>query len=65
MWDDEPDMEALRRLHGMLATDTASALAGLKELAGRGSSMSMLYVANAYGNGITADFTGARREWNA
>jgi TPR repeat protein len=57
MWDSEPDMEALRRLHATLSTDRVAALAGLKELADRGSMMSMVYIAHAYrkGTGIGVD----------
>src|SRR5438445_575947 len=51
MWDSEPDLEALHRFHGMLSTDPVAALAGLKELADRGSTMSMVYIAEAYRNG--------------
>jgi uncharacterized protein len=51
MWDSEPDLEALRRFHGMLSTDPVAALAGLKELAGRGSVSSMVYIAHAYRHG--------------
>jgi TPR repeat protein len=66
MWKDEPDIDELRRLHGMLVTHPAQALIGLKELAGRGSVMSMLYLADAYrtgtGTGIDPSQT---REWFA
>jgi len=51
-WDSEPDMEALRHFHAMLATDPVGALAGLKDLSDRGSVMSMVYVADAYRRGI-------------
>ena len=51
-WDQEPDLDELRRLMDMQATDPAQALGGLEELAGRGSTMSMVYLAHAYRNGI-------------
>jgi len=42
-WDKEPDLDELRRLMDMQATAPAQALAGLEELAGRGSTMSMVF----------------------
>jgi uncharacterized protein len=54
MWNDEPDISELRRLHGELSTNPEQAVAGLKALAGRGSAMSMVYVANAYRKGVGA-----------
>ena len=32
MWEQEPDINELRRLHGMLSTDPVLALAGLRNL---------------------------------
>ena len=51
-WDDEPDMQLLSRLHEMLSTNPAAALSGLKELASRGSRMSMNYIGEAYRKGL-------------
>src|SRR6478752_6407261 len=62
MWEDEPDLDELRRLHGLLSTDPGRALAGLKELADRGSLMSMVYVANAYRKGIGTSVDTSRSE---
>src|SRR5476649_2460646 len=61
-WEDEPDLDELRRLGDMLATDPARALSGLKELAGRGSIMSMVYLADAYrrGTGTEIDLLQSR-----
>lgn len=42
-WDKELDLDELRRLMDMQATALAQALAGLEELAGRGSTMSMVF----------------------
>jgi TPR repeat protein len=65
-WDKEPDLDELRRLMDMQATAPAQALAGLEELAGRGSTMSMVYLAHAYRNGIGADVDPLpSREWFA
>jgi TPR repeat protein len=63
-WEDEPDLDELRRLGDMLATDPARALSGLKELAGRGSIMSMVYLADAYrrGTGTEIDLLQSR-DW--
>jgi TPR repeat protein len=63
-WDKEPDLDVLRRLMDRQATDPARTLAGLEELAGRGSTISMVYLAHAYRNGIGADVDPLRsREW--
>jgi uncharacterized protein len=51
-WAKEPDMESLTRAHSLLASDPGQALTELKALADRGSVMSMLYIANAYRNGV-------------
>jgi len=52
IWANEPDIEQLRRLHALLRTDAARALNGLEGLAERGSLMSMLYIANAFSEGV-------------
>jgi uncharacterized protein len=51
MLGSEPDMEALHRFHGMLTAAPTTALAGLKELADRGSVSSMVHIAHAYRHG--------------
>jgi TPR repeat protein len=63
-WESEPDLQQLRRAHGLLTTDPARALTDLKSLADRGSVMSMVYIADAYKNGIgtRVDLSQAR-EW--
>ena len=63
-WDGEPNLDELRRLMDKQAADPAQTLIGLAELAGRGSTMSMVYLAHAYRKGIGADVDPARsREW--
>ena len=70
-WTREPDLELLRRAHGLLESDSKQALMDLKALADRGSLMSMLYIANAYskGKGTAVDMQQAeswyRRAMNA
>jgi TPR repeat protein len=51
-WDSEPDLEQLHKAYGLLSTDPEQALVKLRILADRGSLMSMVYIANAYRNGI-------------
>jgi TPR repeat protein len=64
MWENEPDIDELC-LHASLSTDPTRALAGLRALAGRGSVMSMVYIAYAYRTGIGTkiDLTQAE-EWH-
>ena len=63
-WDREPDLDALRRLMDRQATAPAQTLVGLEALAGRGSTMSMVYLAHAYRNGIGTGVDPVRsREW--
>ena len=47
-WANEPDIDELRRMYALLVTDFGKAVAGLESLAGRGSTMSMWYLAEAY-----------------
>ena len=47
-WQNEPDLDEIRRLHAMLSTNPEEALAGLTKLARRGSVASMLYLADGY-----------------
>jgi uncharacterized protein len=54
-WNNEPDMDELRRLHALLSANPSQALVGLRGLAERGSLMSMIYVANAHSKGIGTD----------
>jgi TPR repeat protein len=64
MWEQEPDIDEIRRLHGMLSSDAVRALEGLKELAERGSVMSMLYLADAYRTGTGTDIDPSQsQEW--
>jgi uncharacterized protein len=65
MWENEPNLDKLRQLHALQSTDPTRALAGLRALAGRGSVMSMVYIAHAYktGNGTKIDLTQAE-EWH-
>jgi hypothetical protein len=48
MWENEPDIDELRRVYALLSTDASQALAGLRALSERGSVMSMVYLATAY-----------------
>jgi uncharacterized protein len=52
IWNTEPDLEKLRHSYGMLKTNPSEALHDLRDLADRGSVMSMIYIANAYRNGV-------------
>jgi hypothetical protein len=51
MRKDEPDLALLRQYHGMLSTDPQRAITGLKALADRGSSASMVLLVEAYTEG--------------
>jgi len=60
-WAREPDIDELRRLYDQLKTDPGSAVAGLESLAGRGSTMSMWYLAEAYmGTNLPKDIAKAK-----
>jgi TPR repeat protein len=64
MWENEPDIDELRRLHDLSRIDPAQALSGLRQLADRGSPMSMIYIANAYQNGTGTEVDLVRaNEW--
>ena len=64
LWENEPDLEQLRRAHSLLRSNPAQALLALKALAERGSTMSMLYIGEAYDEkgAATTDLTRAA-EW--
>ena len=55
IWESEPDLDALRRSHAMLAANPLEALKELRKLADRGSVMSMIYIANSYRTGVGTD----------
>jgi len=65
MSEDEPDMALLLHFHGMLATDSQAGIEGLKALADRGSSWSMVFLVEAYAKGqvVQPDISQAE-EWN-
>jgi TPR repeat protein len=65
MSERESDLDELRRFHGMLKTDPQAGLDGLKALAEQGSSMSMIYIVEAYARGevVPRDIAQAE-EWN-
>jgi TPR repeat protein len=47
-WENEPDLDELRRLHALLARNPADAVPGLEALGERGSVASALYLADLY-----------------
>ena len=53
-WENEPDLDQLRRCHGLLQSNSAEAMRDLEILSSRGSAMSMHYMAEAYRTGIGA-----------
>ena len=63
-WTREPDLERLRHVYNLQATNPVDALVELKHLASRGSIMSMTYVGEAYRSGIgTAKDLTQAAEW--
>ena len=50
-WDREPDLDELRTAYALLATNGSVARPKLEALAGRGSILSMWYLADAYASG--------------
>jgi len=63
-WEDEPDPEALRSAQNSLSTNPVQALKKLRELANRGSTMSKIYLADAYEKGVGgAPDLAACEEW--
>jgi uncharacterized protein len=63
-WENEPSLEQLRHAYALLTKEPIQALEQLRELAGRGSVMSMVYIANAHrrGRGVDRDLPRAK-EW--
>jgi TPR repeat protein len=47
-WENEPDIDNLRRMYDLFKTEPGKAVAGLEALANRRSMMSMWYLADAY-----------------
>jgi uncharacterized protein len=56
-WQNEPNLTELHYAYGLMATDPVGAVAKLRDLADRGSLMSMVYLGEAYrkGTGVAVD----------
>ncbi len=54
-WANEPDLEKLRKAYTLLSSDRESALSQLRDLAERGSVMSMIYIGRTIGKGLKSN----------
>lgn len=62
-WENEPDLEGLRRAYGLMSTNPARAIGELEALADRGSAASMAYLGEAYQTGNCVDRNFSKSEY--